>query len=103
MKIWKKIPLLLTSKVNWKIKIKVKDFSSDHDTFEFQDGLLYHDGFLYIPNNPTWFQVLQAKHDAPIVGHFGFNKLMELISWYYWWPQFWKYMKEFMGSCDVYA
>jgi hypothetical protein len=80
MKIWK-IPLLLTSKFNWKIKIKVKDFVNDHNKFEFQDGLLYHDGFLYILNSLTWFQVLKAKHDAPIVGHFRFNKIMELVSW----------------------
>jgi hypothetical protein len=21
----------------------------------------------------------------------------------YWWPQFWKYVKDFIGSCDVYV
>jgi hypothetical protein len=28
---------------------------------------------------------------------------MELMSHDYWWPQFWKFVKEFMGSCDVCA
>jgi len=28
---------------------------------------------------------------------------MELVSQDYWWPQLWKYVKEFVGSCDVCA
>jgi hypothetical protein len=27
---------------------QVQDFSNDHGKFEFQDVLLYHDGFLYV-------------------------------------------------------
>jgi hypothetical protein len=30
---------------------QIQDFSNDHATkFKFQDGLFYHDGFLYVPN-----------------------------------------------------
>jgi hypothetical protein len=32
---------------------QVLDFSNDHVKFEFQDGLHYHDGLLYVPNGPT--------------------------------------------------
>ncbi len=46
-----------------------QDFLSDHNKFEFQDGLLYHDGLVYVPNGLAWVQVLQAKHDAPIKIH----------------------------------
>jgi hypothetical protein len=46
-------------------------------------------------------QVLQAKHNTLIAGHFGFNKTMELVSGDYWWLQLWKFVKEFMGSCDT--
>ena len=42
-------------------------------------------------------------HDLLIIGHFGFNKTMELISRDYCWPQMWKSVKEFIGSCDVCA
>ncbi len=49
------------------------------------------------------FQVLQVRHDTLVVGHFGFNKTMELVFHDYWWPQLWKFVKEFMRSCDVCA
>ncbi len=51
----------------------------------------------------TWLQVLQARHDTLVTSHFGFNKTMELMFRNYWWPQFWKYVKRFVGSCDVCA
>jgi hypothetical protein len=51
------------------------------------DGLLYYQRLLYIPNDPCRLQVLQSCHDFPDVGHFGFNKTMELISRDFWWPQ----------------
>jgi len=38
-----------------------------------------------------------------VVGHFGFNKTMELMPQNYWWPQLSKYVKKFVGFCDVYA
>jgi hypothetical protein len=28
---------------------------------------------------------------------------MELMSQNYWWPQLWKYVKEFVGFCDIYV
>jgi hypothetical protein len=32
---------------------QVQEFSNDHVKFEFQDGLLYHDGILYVFDGPT--------------------------------------------------
>jgi hypothetical protein len=29
---------------------QIQDFFSDHVKFKFQDGLLYHDGILYVSN-----------------------------------------------------
>jgi hypothetical protein len=49
--------------------------------------------FIYV------FLSQNVKH-VHMKGHFGFNKTMELMSQHYWWPQFWKYVKEFVGSCD---
>jgi hypothetical protein len=59
---------------------QVQDFFSDHVMFKFQDGLFYCDDILYVHDGFTSFQVLQAKHDALVVGHLGFNKTMELMS-----------------------
>jgi hypothetical protein len=48
--------------------------------FQFMDELLYYQGLFYILNGPSRLQVLQSRHDFPTVGHFNFNKTMELIS-----------------------
>jgi len=76
---------------------------NNFDKLEFCNGLLYHDGLLYVTEGPAWLQVLQARHDTLVISHFGFDKTMELVSYDYWWSQLWKFVKEFMSSCDVYA
>jgi hypothetical protein len=48
--------------------------------FQLMDGLLNYQRLLYIPDGPCRLRVLQSRHDFPVVGHFGFNKTMELIS-----------------------
>jgi hypothetical protein len=59
---------------------QVQDFSNDHVKFEFQDGLLYHDGFLYVPDGPVRIQVFKTKHDVFTTNHLKFNMTMELMS-----------------------
>ena len=55
-----------------------------NDEFEFKDGLLYFKGHLYIPPGPTQLKIIQILHNVFAVGHFGFNKTMELISRDFW-------------------
>ena len=69
--------------------------------FQFQDGLLYYQGLLYVPEGPCRLRVLQSRHDFPSAGHFGYNKTMELISRDFWWPQMWKVVKEYVTTCDT--
>ncbi len=59
----------------------------DKDKFKIEDGLLYFEGRLYIPEGPPRLHILQSRHDFPAAGHFGFNKTMELIFQDFWWPQ----------------
>jgi hypothetical protein len=47
--------------------------------------MMYHDRLLYLLENHVRLQILQAKHDTLVVGHFGFNKTMELVFCDYWW------------------
>lgn len=76
--------------------------SDDHlNNFQFKDGLLYFKDLLYVPAGFSRLQVIQARHDLPSAGHFGFNKTMELISRDFWWPQMWKLVKEFIKSCEI--
>ncbi len=78
--------------------------SRSHDAnprFQFQDGLLYYQGLLYVPKGPCRLQVLQSQHDSPSARHFGYNKTMELISRDFWWSQMWKTMKDYVTTCDT--
>jgi hypothetical protein len=50
---------------------------------------------------PCQLQVLQSRHNSPSAGHFGFNKIMELISRDFWWPQMWKTVKDYVTTCDT--
>jgi hypothetical protein len=56
IKIWKKTLFIINIQGELKSSHQVQDFSNDHVKFKFQDGLLYHDGFLYVPNDPTRLQ-----------------------------------------------
>jgi hypothetical protein len=80
-----------------------EEFLDNDEDFHFQDDLLYYKGLLYVPPGSIRLKILQARHDFPAAGHFGFNKTMELIARDYWWPQMWKYVKEFIRSCDTCA
>ena len=46
-------------------------------------------------------QVLQNRHDSRLAGHYGVRKTTELVTRDYWWPQQWKYVKDFVNTCDI--
>jgi hypothetical protein len=69
--------------------------------FQFIDGLLYYQGLLISPDGPCRLRVFQSHHDFPAVGHFGFNKTMELILRDFWWPQIWKTVKDYVTTYDI--
>ena len=76
---------------------------SDLNHFSVHDGLLFRDHLLYVPEGSCRTRVLQECHDDPLAGHFGVGKTLELISRGYWWPQPWKFVKEFIKTCDTCA
>jgi hypothetical protein len=43
--------------------------------------------------------VLQYKHDHVLSGHFGQNKILELIHREYTWPELRTHVKDFCKSC----
>jgi hypothetical protein len=45
---------------------------------ELQDGLLYHKGLLWVPENAR-NAILYTKHNSPVAGYFGQDKMIELI------------------------
>jgi hypothetical protein len=78
-----------------------RHFENNREKIKFMDDLLYFEECLYIPEGSTRLWVLQAQHDFPTIGHFGFNKTLEFISRDFWWPQTWKAVKEFVLFCDT--
>jgi hypothetical protein len=73
------------------------------ENFEIRDGLIYFQGLLYVPDGVARLQVLQHRHDARLAGHFGIRKTADLVARDYWWPQQWKFVRDFVRSCDTCA
>ena len=78
-----------------------RHFDNNSEKFKFVNDLLYFEKHLYILEGSKRLWILQTCHDFLAVGHFGFNKMLELISQDFWWPQMWKGVKEFVLSCDT--
>jgi len=66
------------------IQQHLKNRIEDSSKFKIENHLLYFEERLYILDGLLRIQVLQAHHDLPTVGHFGFNKTLELISRDFW-------------------
>jgi hypothetical protein len=45
---------------------------------ELQDGLLYHKGLLWVPENAR-NAILHTKYNSPVAGYFGQDKMIKLI------------------------
>jgi hypothetical protein len=43
------------------LRNQVPIFSNNYGSFQFQNGLLYHDGLLHVFDGPTWLQIFQVK------------------------------------------
>jgi hypothetical protein len=76
---------------------------NNREKLQFIDDLFYFEERLYIPEGHVRLGVLQARHDFPAAGHFGFNKMLELIYLDFWWPQMWKAIEEFVSSYNTYS
>jgi hypothetical protein len=52
-------------------------------------------------NNRLFEQQRERQCSLDHIGHFGYNKTMELISRDFWWPQMWKTVKDYVTTCDT--
>jgi hypothetical protein len=79
------------------------DFSAKSldPTFTSQDGLLFRNGFLVIPDLDLQIQILRARHDSPTAGHYGVAKTFELISRDYYWPGLRRSIRKYIRGCDI--
>mgnify|MGYP000506443352 CR=1 FL=1 len=67
--------------------------SLDLNQFTTRDELLHRNHLLYVPDG-----LCHTCHGDPLAGHFGVTKTMELLSRGFWWPQPWKFVKEFITT-----
>ena len=64
------------------------------------DGLLRHQGKIYVPEaNDLRLRILQYKHDHILSGHFGQNKTLRLVRRDYTWPKMRAFIIHFCKSC----
>ena len=67
-----------------------------------QDGLLLHDGLIYVPEHPSVrLRLLREHHDSPLAGHYGVKKTLELLTRTYFWPGMRKTVEDYVRTCDT--
>ena len=56
----------------------VKESPEEHLTFEFENGMLFFEGLIYVPRRVRE-RVMQRNHDGPLMGHPRVTKMLHLI------------------------
>jgi hypothetical protein len=70
--------------------------------WHISDGLLLFCGKIVVPRNKDLcHRIMEQHHDMRVTGHAGRFKMLELISWNYWWPQLSRHVGQYIGACDV--
>ena len=69
--------------------------------WEEEDGFVYHQGKLYVPNvKELRHDVVKTCHDSITTGHPGKNGTMKLVSRYCWWPHMRGFITAYVEGCD---
>jgi hypothetical protein len=68
------------------------------ELLQLQDGLLYCKGLLWVPEN-VQEAILHTEHNSGIAGHFGQDKMIELIRCNFWWPKMDQQIIDYVRSC----
>ena len=69
--------------------------------WEEDDGFVYYQGRLYVPNVPELRKdIVKTCHDTLTTGHPGKNGTIELVSRYYWWPRMAGFITKYVEGCN---
>ena len=72
---------------------------NDGTTWE-EDGLVYMEGRIYVPNNKkVKEEILKENHDSVDVGHPGQQRMLKLLKRNYWWPGLKEDVKRYVQGC----
>ncbi len=64
------------------------------------EQVLHYQGLLYVPK-VIRSELISRHHDDPLAGHFGIEKIYELIARKYYWPTLRQDVKAYVKGCDV--
>ena len=65
-----------------------------------EDGVVYMEGRIYVPNNKKIKEeILKENHDSADVGHPEQHRMLELIKRTYWWPGLKEDVKKYVQGC----
>ena len=65
-----------------------------------EDGVVYMEGRIYVPNNKKIKEeILKENHDSADMGHPGQYRMLELIKRTYWWPGLKEDVKKYVQGC----
>ena len=65
------------------------------------DRVLHYQRLPYMPRI-VCSKLISKHHNDSLAGHFGVNKIRELIGWKYYWPNLRKDVETYIKGCDIY-
>ena len=69
--------------------------------WSLENGILYHQGKIYILDSDLHCRISALCHDSKIAGHAGRWKTLEPVSQNNWWPQISRYIGRYVSTCDM--
>ena len=83
--------------------MKALDMGELHsDEWMHTEGVVLYQGRVYVLDNPQLHHdLVHAHHSAIVIRHPGHWKMLELVSWNYWWPGLSRYVAKFIAGCNA--
>ena len=75
---------------------------TDFSLFRYDQGLLFHDERIYVPEKLRVL-VVQSRHDSVVAGHPGVKRTLEFVTRGFWFPRVRAFVEKFVTSCPVCA
>ena len=82
-------------------KNSVNRDNSPWKEFMLQDGLLFKNNKLCIPNCSMRENLVQEKQNGGLAGHFGVDKTLGQLSHFYFWPKMKESAQRYVNNCMI--
>ncbi len=70
--------------------------------WNIEQGLLLYRGKVYVLKDVTLrTEIVKTHHNLSPAGHPCQAKMLELVSWNYWWPNMGKFIKDYIDMCNT--